>query len=96
MYKEFDRENMFGAIWDFPENIVDALKLGNQIEQKDTKPESQEASHRTFRVSGKWAGGQTQIKAGFSKKPIQEPEADMTNEVKNDNTSEKGKKKKVG
>ena len=31
MYEEFDRENMFGAIWDFPENIVGALKLGNQI-----------------------------------------------------------------
>ena len=31
MYKEFDRENMFGAIWDFPENLVDALKLGNEI-----------------------------------------------------------------
>ncbi len=31
MYEEFDRENMFGAIWDFPENIVDALKLGNEI-----------------------------------------------------------------
>ena len=31
MYEEFDRENMFGAIWDFPENLVDALKLGNEI-----------------------------------------------------------------
>ena len=31
MYEEFDRENMFGAIWNFPENLVDALKLGNQI-----------------------------------------------------------------
>ena len=31
MYKEFDRENMFGAIWDFPENLIDALKLGNEI-----------------------------------------------------------------
>ena len=31
MFKEFDRENMFGAIWAFPENIVNALKLGNQI-----------------------------------------------------------------
>ena len=31
MYEEFDLENMFGAIWDFPENLVDALKLGNEI-----------------------------------------------------------------
>ena len=31
MYEEFDRENMFGAIWDFPKNLVDALKLGNEI-----------------------------------------------------------------
>ena len=37
MYEEFDRENMFGAIWDFPENIVDALKLGNDPFKCKTK-----------------------------------------------------------
>ena len=31
MYKNFDKENMFGAIWDFPENLSDAFELGESI-----------------------------------------------------------------
>ena len=32
MFKQIDKEDMFGAIWNFPENLSDALKLGNKIE----------------------------------------------------------------
>jgi len=31
MYKILDKENMFSSIWDFPENLSDALELGNNI-----------------------------------------------------------------
>ncbi len=31
MYKRLDKENMFSAIWDFPENLSDALELGDNI-----------------------------------------------------------------
>ena len=31
MYKTLDKENMFSAIWDFPENLKDAFDLGNNI-----------------------------------------------------------------
>ena len=31
MYQRLDKENMFSAIWDFPENLSDALELGNSI-----------------------------------------------------------------
>jgi len=31
MSKRFDPEYMFGSIWDFPKNIGEALKLGNEI-----------------------------------------------------------------
>ena len=31
MTKNIDPGNMFGAIWDFPENLSDALKLAEQI-----------------------------------------------------------------
>ena len=34
MTKYIDPGNMFGAIWDFPENLSDALKLAEQIELK--------------------------------------------------------------
>ena len=29
MSDRFDPENMFGSIWDFPDNLADAMKLGN-------------------------------------------------------------------
>ena len=32
MFKKIDKEDMFGAIWNFPENLSDAYKLGNRIE----------------------------------------------------------------
>jgi len=31
MYEILDKENMFSSIWDFPENLKDALELGNKI-----------------------------------------------------------------
>jgi len=31
MNNRLDKENMFSAIWDFPENLTDALDLGNNI-----------------------------------------------------------------
>ena len=31
MYKTLDKENMFSAIWDFPENLSEAHKLGENI-----------------------------------------------------------------
>ena len=31
MYEILDKENMFSSIWDFPENLSDALELGNNI-----------------------------------------------------------------
>ena len=31
MYKTIDKENMFSAIWNFPENLQDAYKLGENI-----------------------------------------------------------------
>ncbi len=31
MYQRLDKENMFSAIWDFPENLSDALEIGNSI-----------------------------------------------------------------
>ena len=31
MYEILDKENMFNSIWDFPENLSDALELGNNI-----------------------------------------------------------------
>ena len=34
MSERFDPENMFGSIWDFPENLTDALKLGHAISLK--------------------------------------------------------------
>ena len=34
MPDRFDPENMFGSIWDFPDNLADAMKLGNEISMK--------------------------------------------------------------
>ena len=34
MSDRFDPENMFGSIWDFPDNLADAMKLGNEISMK--------------------------------------------------------------
>ena len=31
MYKNIDKENMYKAIWEFPDNLKDSLELGNQI-----------------------------------------------------------------
>ncbi len=31
MYRDLDKENMFGAIWNFPENMKEALNVGNRI-----------------------------------------------------------------
>ena len=33
--EQIDKENMFGSIWDFPENIVDAIRLGKSIDLKN-------------------------------------------------------------
>ena len=34
MTERFDPENMFGSIWDFPDNLADAMNLGNEISMK--------------------------------------------------------------
>ena len=31
MFKMYDKENMFDSIWNFPENIIDALEIGDNI-----------------------------------------------------------------
>ena len=31
MYQKIDRDNMFDAIWKFPNNLSDAIELGNNI-----------------------------------------------------------------
>ena len=31
MYNKIDKSNMFQSIWDFPENIIDAVKLSESI-----------------------------------------------------------------
>lgn len=38
MSERFDPENMFGSIWEFPENLRDALELGNNITLKHSYP----------------------------------------------------------
>ena len=35
MFKNFDKENMFESIWNFPDNIKDALEIGDNIELKN-------------------------------------------------------------
>ena len=35
MEKKLDPENMFKAIWEFPENLINALELGNSIKLKN-------------------------------------------------------------
>lgn len=32
MYRDLDQDDMFDAIWDFPDNLLDSLKIGNNIE----------------------------------------------------------------
>ena len=34
MHRELDKENMFGAIWNFPENLKEAHHIGSQISLK--------------------------------------------------------------
>lgn len=36
MSERFDPENMFGSIWDFPENLAEALKIGENISLKNS------------------------------------------------------------
>ena len=39
MYKNLDKENMFNAIWEFPDNLSEANKLGQNIKlQQDYQP----------------------------------------------------------
>ena len=33
--EKFDKDNMYGSIWDFPENIKDALEIGDRVELKN-------------------------------------------------------------
>ena len=33
--KTIDKDNMFQSIWDFPENIIDALKISEEIKIKN-------------------------------------------------------------
>ncbi len=33
--KTIDKDNMFQSIWDFPENIIDALKISKKIKIKN-------------------------------------------------------------
>ena len=30
-----DKDNMFQSIWDFPENIIDALKISEEVKIKN-------------------------------------------------------------
>ena len=32
--KTIDKDNMFQSIWDFPENIIDALKISEEIKKE--------------------------------------------------------------
>ncbi|MBT3179351.1 MAG: bifunctional phosphoglucose/phosphomannose isomerase [Candidatus Marinimicrobia bacterium] len=41
MTKRFDPENMYGSIWEFPENLTDAIQLGNNISLKHSYNEIQ-------------------------------------------------------
>ena len=34
MYKNLDKENMFNAIWEFPDNLLEAFRLGENIKLK--------------------------------------------------------------
>ncbi|MEC7848187.1 MAG: bifunctional phosphoglucose/phosphomannose isomerase, partial [Candidatus Neomarinimicrobiota bacterium] len=31
MNKDIDTQNMFGSIWNFPDNIIEAMKIGSSI-----------------------------------------------------------------
>ena len=33
--EKFDKDNMYGSIWDFPENIVEAIGLGESVNLKN-------------------------------------------------------------
>ena len=35
MYKDHDKENMYGSIWNFPDNLKDALTIGENISLKN-------------------------------------------------------------
>ena len=48
MYKTLDKENMFSAIWDFPENLSEAHKLGENIKL--------EQDYRKFDFDSPWEG----------------------------------------
>ena len=35
MYKDYDKENMYESIWNFPDNLKDALTIGENISLKN-------------------------------------------------------------
>ena len=35
MYENYDKENMFASIWNFPNNLKDAITLGDGIDLKN-------------------------------------------------------------
>ncbi len=35
MFKRHDKDNMFESIWNFPNNIKDAIALGNKLDLKN-------------------------------------------------------------
>ena len=35
MFENHDKENMFESIWNFPNNLKDAIVLGNRIDLKN-------------------------------------------------------------
>ena len=35
MYKDHDKENMYGSIWNFPDNLRDAFIIGEKISLKN-------------------------------------------------------------
>ena len=35
MFKKYDKENMFESIWNFPNNLKDAIALGNKLDLRN-------------------------------------------------------------
>ena len=35
MFEKHDKENMFESIWNFPNNLKDAIALGNKLDLKN-------------------------------------------------------------
>ena len=36
MYKDIDKDNMYNSIWDFPDNLIDASGIGDNIILKNS------------------------------------------------------------